>query len=286
MQVFSAKDASSDRSSSSSSSSSSASSSSSWATSSASSSYPLFNRTKELAHLAELCSAEPDSISVILGPRSAGKTVLLKEFMCRQGLLDSRCFIDAREKYIKTPSALASALLKSAIPKLAQQLFPHLKGEQLAQAAAADLSGVAEKQKSADGSELSISGVVIAPIIKALAGDVSLALETPPLAVILEAYIALLDAWNKARAAGSLKKDMPPVLVVDEANVLMAWGDQYKAEREALLAFFVAITKATRRSHVILATSEYSFQRWLSKGEPTSPQGNSTPRLGHCWQHY
>lgn len=122
-----------------------------------------------------------------------------------------------------------------------------------------------DKHKSEDSSALTIRGVVFAPIVKALAGDVSWAPETPPLAMVTEAYIALLDAWNKARAAGSLKDDMPQVLVLDEANVLMAWGDQYKAERQALLRFFVAITKARRRSHVILATSEYSFLSWLSK---------------------
>jgi hypothetical protein len=268
VQVLSAKDASSDRASSSSSSSSSSS-----RASSASSSYPFFNRSKEVSHLADLCSAPPDAISVILGPRSAGKTALLTEFMHRRGLLDSRCFIDARETPFKTPSDLAMALLKSAIPKLAQQLFPEVTGIELAKAVAGVLSGVVDKHKLADGSELTISGGVFAPIVKALAGDVSWALETPPLAMITEAYIALLDAWNKARAAGSLKDDMPPVLVVDEANVLMARGDQYKAERQALLGFFVAITKARRRSHVILATSEYSFQSWLSKGKATARHG-------------
>lgn len=133
-----------------------------------------------------------------------------------------------------------------------------------------------DKHKSEDSSALTIRGVVFAPIVKALAGDVSWAPETPPLAMVTEAYIALLDAWNKARAAGSLKDDMPQVLVLDEANVLMAWGDQYKAERQALLRFFVAITKARRRSHVILATSEYSFLSWLSKGKATGGHGQDT----------
>jgi hypothetical protein len=221
MQVLPAKDASSDRASSSSS-------------SRASSSYPFFNRSKELGYLADLCGAPPDAISVILGPRSAGKTALLTEFMCQRGLLDSRCFIDARETPINTPSELATALLKSAIPKIAKQLFPEVTGIELAQAVAGVLGGVVDKHKLADGSELTISGRVF---VRALAGDVSWAPETPPLAVITEAYIALLDAWNKARAAGLLKDDMPPVLVVDEANLLMAWGDQYKAERQALLGF-------------------------------------------------
>jgi hypothetical protein len=38
-------------------------------------------------------------------------------------------------------------------------------------------------------------------------------------------------------------------------------------ERQTLLKFFVAISKEQRRSHVILATSDNSFQTWLSKGK-------------------
>jgi predicted AAA+ superfamily ATPase len=102
MQVLSAKDASSDRASSSS--------------SSFSSSYPFFNRKLELQHLADHCSAPPDAISVIVGPRSTGKTALLTEFMSQRGLLDSRCFINARITPINTPSQLATELLASAIP--------------------------------------------------------------------------------------------------------------------------------------------------------------------------
>lgn len=170
---------------------------------------------------------------------------------------------------INTPSELATALLESAIPKLAQQTFPNVNGLELAKAVAGILGGFVDKQKFADGSELTISGGALAPILKAIAGDMPLAPETPPLAVIIKAYVALLDAWDNAAAAEKLKHgdDRSAVLVLDEANALMAWGDQYKAERQTLLRFFVAITKARRRSHVILATSEYSFQSWLSKGK-------------------
>jgi Cdc6-like AAA superfamily ATPase len=263
MQVLSAKDASSDGASSSNSSSRASTSSSS--SSSSSSSYPFFNRKVELKHLADHCSAPPDAISVIVGPRSTGKTALLTYFMSQRGLLDSRCFINARITPINTPSQLATELLASAIPKLAQQLFPDVKGlKEIVKALAGAISELQDKQKLADGSEFTLSGKVFAPILQGLAGDTR---ETPPLAAVCEAYIALLDAWYKARAAGKLQDDRPPVLVVDEANALMAWGDQYTVERQTLLKFFVAISKEQRRSHVILATSEYSFQTWLSKGK-------------------
>jgi AAA+ ATPase superfamily predicted ATPase len=222
----------------------------------------------ELQHLADHCSASPYAISVILGPRNAGKTALLTEFMSQRDLMDSRCFINARIMPIDTPSQLARALLMSAIPNLAQQLFPDVKGlKEIVKALAGAISELQDKQKLADGSEFTLSGKVFAPILQGLAGDTR---ETPPLAAVCEAYIALLDAWYKARAAGKLQEGMPPVLALDEANVLMAWGDQYTVERQALLRFFVAITKEQRRSHVILATSEYSFQTWLSKGKATT----------------
>jgi hypothetical protein len=88
-QVLAAKEASGDSACSSSSSSSSSSRSSSG--------YSIFNRPKELGHLTHLCSNPPDSISVILGPISSGKTALFGEFMHPRSLLDSRCLINARE---------------------------------------------------------------------------------------------------------------------------------------------------------------------------------------------
>lgn len=189
------------------------------------------------------------------------------EFMRQSGFLDSVCFINARVTPINNPSGLARALLEFALPKLAQQLFPNAKGIELAKAVAGVLGGCVDKQKYADGSELIVSGGFFAPILKAFAGDASWAVQTPPLGLITHAYAILLDEWHKARAAGTLKDGRPPVLVLDEANVLLDWGDQYKAERHTLLNFFIAITAQRRHSHVILASSDHFLLTWLSKGE-------------------
>jgi hypothetical protein len=35
---------------------------------------------------------------------------------------------------------------------------------------------------------------------------------------------------------------------------------------DELLRFLVMLTKETKRCHVIMATSEYGFQEWLSTG--------------------
>jgi hypothetical protein len=141
-----------------------------------------------------------------------------------------------------------------------------VQGSELAKAVAGVLGASVVRRFSADGSASIICGGFFAPILKAFAGDLSWTTEIPLLEMITEAYVQLLYAWHQARAAGSLKDDMFPVLVIDEANVLMRWKDEYKAEMQALLSFFISISKAQRQSHVILASSDHSFLDWLSKG--------------------
>ncbi|KAF6265761.1 hypothetical protein COO60DRAFT_1266184 [Scenedesmus sp. NREL 46B-D3] len=89
------------------------------------------------------------------------------------------------------------------------------------------------------------------------------------MATVLKAYSDVLDAWDQARATGKVSGSSKwPLLVIDEANKLMAWQGHYDTELQQLLSFFVAITKANNRSHVMLATSEYGFLAWLNKGTP------------------
>ncbi|GAX85041.1 hypothetical protein CEUSTIGMA_g12461.t1 [Chlamydomonas eustigma] len=55
-----------------------------------------------------------------------------------------------------------------------------------------------------------------------------------------------------------------PVIVIDEANVMMGWNKNYPEDMGTLLRFFVSITKEKKRSHVFLVTSEFGYQTWLS----------------------
>ena len=57
-----------------------------------------------------------------------------------------------------------------------------------------------------------------------------------------------------------------PVVVIDEANKLMKWTDKYPDELDSFLSNLVALSKQENRCHVILATSEYAFQAWLTEG--------------------
>lgn len=227
---------------------------------SSSSSFSFHDRETERKALKDHCSSQPNAISVILGPRSAGKTALLEDYLRSRDLADS--FIDARVTPISTPSDLARVLQESVVPDLARRVFPDLRelsdlGVQLITAV-----GLQDRLKLPGGIELTGTA---ANVLKGLAGE-----PAPSLSKVTAVYGRLLKEWNEARASGKLSDVSPPVLVIDEANKLMSWGDQYRAERQNLLSFFVAITKVQHRSHVVLATSEYSFQNWLNKGETTT----------------
>ncbi len=76
------------------------------------------------------------------------------------------------------------------------------------------------------------------------------------IAGVIEAYSRILSQWTS---------QTPPVLVIDEANVLMGW-DSGKGDLDTLIRFFVHVSKASQQSHVVLATSECAFLHWLSNG--------------------
>jgi len=77
---------------------------------------------------------------------------------------------------------------------------------------------------------------------------------------------------RKAAVAGSPW----PVVVIDEANVLMDWKCSHPEELASFLGFLVKTSKQDNRCHVILATSEYAFQAWLTDGE-RRPQATWRP---------
>ena len=56
------------------------------------------------------------------------------------------------------------------------------------------------------------------------------------------------------------------MIIVDEANALMEWEDTKSLN--ALLKFFVYLTKQEKLAHVILATSDTFLTHWLESGAP------------------
>lgn len=166
---------------------------------------------------------------------------------------------------------------------VAQQMFPGVQGAKPVWSALQRVVTAAEDKLRLGDKEININGKLITAVMEAVLGDKE---HAPPLTVVVDAYAAMLDAWAQAHAAGCVLQPggagngggangqpssssiscSPPVLVLDEAHVLMQWGEEHKREQQQLLRFFVEVTQATNRSHVILLTSSYTFIDWLSNG--------------------
>jgi hypothetical protein len=75
----------------------------------------------------------------------------------------------------------------------------------------------------------------------------------------------LLDAWDETLPEGR-HGYLRPVVVIDEADKLMSWREEYPKQLADLLSFFVALTKQRNRCHVLMVTSECGYLAQLSKG--------------------
>ena len=80
-----------------------------------------------------------------------------------------------------------------------------------------------------------------------------------PMASIIDSLTAFLEAT----------RDLPenPVIIIDEANKLMRWGDDPgNKQLKDLLDFFVKTTKEDHLGHIVLASSESFVINFLEKG--------------------
>jgi hypothetical protein len=106
---------------------------------------------------------------------------------------------------------------------------------------------------SAMGAEVDIE------FLKAVQNEPRMALQ-----MIMDAYLKLVKDAKAKR-----KKGEPwPVIIIDEANTLMDWEEENKQSLNALLKFFVYLSKQEQLAHVILATSDTFLTQWLESGAP------------------
>ena len=82
---------------------------------------------------------------------------------------------------------------------------------------------------------------------------------------IMDLYKRLVQDSAAARARGVAQPF--PVIIVDEANRLMAWED--KRALQQLLDFFVHLTKEASLAHVVLSTSDSFLTTWLDASAHT-----------------
>lgn len=82
-----------------------------------------------------------------------------------------------------------------------------------------------------------------------------------PIGGIIDSLTAFLEATRPL--------SYKPVIIIDEANVVMEWKEQDKghAELKKLLRFFVRVTKQEHLAHIVLATSDYFLTTWLENGK-------------------
>ena len=83
----------------------------------------------------------------------------------------------------------------------------------------------------------------------------------PPMESIIDSLTTFLEATRPL--------PYKPVIIIDEANVIMKWSDDPdRKQLEALLRFFVATTKEDHLGHFVLASSESFVVDFLEKGKP------------------
>jgi ATPase domain predominantly from Archaea len=86
------------------------------------------------------------------------------------------------------------------------------------------------------------------------------AADKAPMASIINSLTKFLEATRPL--------PYKPVLIIDEANVLMGWRDDPgRTQLKALLRFFVATTKEEHTGHILLASSESFVIDFLEKGK-------------------
>eukprot|EP00898_Chlorokybus_atmophyticus_P006943 jgi/Chlat1/724/Chrsp104S01296 len=184
----------------------------------------LFNRQYELDQQRLMSRYQPKGIVVIHGPRSCGKTKILKT-------------------YVKLPEASMFALaFRPALDVLRVVLR------------------AAISQKMDDSTSVFTKLEKISGVSKSFP-------QQDPLGAVLDAYGAVLDMWARARQEGKLAAAVDPghVLIIDEANLFMSWAHYNQPQLDQLLAFFVRATKQMGLCHVIFASTEFAFLKWITR---------------------
>lgn len=133
---------------------------------------PLFNRQHETQQLESFCMHNPTEILVILGPRSCGKTAIIKS--CFAGKKNA-LYIDCRDIDASSPATFVYALIKELLPKVpvsAEQLV--IRALSLIPTFALQLAGglsVTGKMDATPSETINLAGLVKALLDKPIEGQ-------------------------------------------------------------------------------------------------------------------
>ena len=188
---------------------------------------PFFDREAEQAKLLDQLRETPDNMLLVLGPLSSGKTRLLREVLLSGKLDTPVSWFSGRDQKLSDANVMAEALSRELLAQLNAL-------EKIGQ-------GVMDGAKQFFQTKLGID-------IKLLEGNETIKLLPAPLAAsaaptssavnrLIGGFEALLD--KRSEASGS-----PPVICIDEVNVLMDWFEsdtELQTDLDALLRFFVKV---------------------------------------------
>ncbi|KAG7674731.1 hypothetical protein KSW81_006157 [Nannochloris sp. 'desiccata'] len=196
----------------------------------------IFNRKEELAALNLRFDKNPKDMLILLGPANCGKTKLLQEVKKDREFAQAVIgegpppilYLDCRGKDISSP-----------------QQFANVIRELVAEDAALKNWLQAIKLKF-PGIELDFENMFKPAADKA------------PMASIIASLTKFLEAVRPL--------PYKPVIIIDEANVLLDWHDDPgHIELKNLLDFFVRTTKQEHLGHFVLASSESFVIDFLEK---------------------
>jgi Cdc6-like AAA superfamily ATPase len=201
---------------------------------------------------------------------NTGKTSLLQHVIDERSKSNSGqskpnisvSYINCRAINASSPSGMARALTQTTMRTFVDDLGDNFVNMGLFKTVLPLLSAFTDEQQTPIG-KLKLSGKDLSDALANLQrADLTLT-------GVIEAYTRMLRQCEEQRKEGTPSPPVPspPVIVIDEANVLMNWDASSKGDLETLIRFFVHMTKESRRCHVLLATSDSTFLVWLEQCE-------------------
>ncbi|DBA72613.1 TPA: hypothetical protein ACH3X2_010361 [Trebouxia sp. C0005] len=203
----------------------------------------------ELERLARLLKyPAPSDIIVLTGPPDAGKTAVLQQAVGRRkSEARATLYINCREKDYMSSQAFAA--------QFKFQLIEQFRSKALKDFAFTTLDSLSEFR-----SFVMRLGPTVSPIRGSAFKQFLQHFQSPSITAlddVLKDFVGFLRACKKGPVL--------PTIIIDEASQLQQWKESENNQLDALLRFFVLVTKEAKLAHVVLATSESFFEYWLSE---------------------